>query len=93
MTFPVFLKGSSITDHQDVSDIANFSDRQFHNILSDDDQDVSDIHISLKASLTTTYPMTVRMLVTLHIFGRQSHHIMFCDQQLVSESEQYCTVL
>ena len=62
-----------------------FCERQSHDIFSYDQQAVSDIAHFVNGSLTTCYPMTNRMWVTLHISEREYHHIFSYDQQYVSD--------
>ena len=58
-------------------------ERQFHDMFSYDQQSVSDIaHFVPKCILITSFPMTNRRWVALHICERQSHHIYtFCEWQ------------
>ena len=48
-------------------------------------QYVSNIAHIVKGSLMTSFPMTNRKWVTLHICERHSHHILSYDQQQVSD--------
>ena len=59
-----------------------FCERQSHHIFSYDLQRVSDIAHFVKGISITSFPMTNRKWVTLHM---QSHHIFSYDQQRVSD--------
>ncbi len=65
-----------------------FYERQSHHILSYDQQQVSDIVHFVKGSLITSFPMTNRMWVTLHIFWKAvSSHLFLW----LTASEWHCT--
>ena len=64
-------------------------DRQCRHIISYDKQEVSDIAHVVKGSLITSFPMTNRKWVTLHIVWKavSSHHFLWW-----TGSEWHCTV-
>ena len=80
-------------DQQAVSDIHTFCERQSHHIFPCDQQEVSDIALFVKGSLITSFPVTNRKWVTLHILWKaaSSHlflwptasewHCRFCERQ------------
>ena len=85
-----------------------FCARQSHHIISYDQQRVSDIAHFVKGSLITSFPMTNRMWVTLHILWKvvSSHyflwptgsewHCTFCERQshhIISYDQQVVSAI
>ena len=62
-----------------------FCEGQSHHILSYDHQVVSDIAHFVKSSLITSFPMTNRQWVTLHILWKAVSSYLSHHQQLVSD--------